>query len=127
MSIRATRELNNSRGSHPARGSETSPVPTAANAPTTAARGSATRSHPKPQSCPCCEARQSSDALGNSDPNGGDGRRLRRITIAWFGACVFAMVLLWQGVAGEAQRSELLSESDHDRGAPVTLLGNEPG
>ncbi len=128
MSICTARELHDARAEDPARRPEPLPAATTTCASaTTASGGSATRSHPRPQSCPCCASRQSSHALADSDPNADEGRRLRRITAAWFCACIFALLLLWPGVAGEAQWSELLSESDRDRPSQLPLLGNESG
>lgn len=128
MPIRTARALRDVEGADPARRPEPLPAASTTYAPaSTASGGSATRTHPRPQSCSCCASRQSPHALADSDPNGDESRRLRRITAAWFCACIFALLLLWPGVAGEAQWSELLSESDRDRPSQLPLLGNESG
>lgn len=127
MVQRTARGLNDAKGAHPAHRPGSSPALSRTYAPTMATGSFATRPHATPPSCPCCEASESSHTVTDIDPNGDEGRRLRRITATWFSACIFALFLLWHGVADEAQWSELPSESGHDRGAPVTLLGNETG
>ena len=127
MLKRTARELDDAEGRCLSRRSETSPAHSATYAPTTAAGRSAAPSHPRPQACSCCEPRQPARTLADIGPDGDEGRRLRRVTVAWFSACIVALFLLWHGVADVVQWSELRSVSEHDLGAQVAHLGNETG
>ncbi len=127
MLKRTARELDDAEGRCLSRRSETSPAHAATYAPTTSAGGSAARPHPRPQACSCCDARQPARTLAEIGPDSDNARRLRRVTVTWFSACIVALFLLWHGVADVAQWSELRSVGDHDRGAQVVRLGNETG
>lgn len=127
MPIRTGLELGDAERCDSACRPEPPAAPSPANALTAAARGSVTQPRPTSPRRSCGDAKQPAHALVEVAPNGDDGRRLRRLTLTWFGACILALSTLWYGIADDAQSSELHPVSDHDRGSQVALLDSASG